>query len=49
MQHTGVSLHLINGADFRSTLRAMLLFVAVADHKSAAAADEPRAPAPTVM
>jgi len=32
--------------DFLSTLRAMMLRVALADHEIAAAADEPRVPTP---
>jgi len=49
MQQTALSLRLVNGADFPSTLRAMLLRVALTDHDVAAAADEPRVLASRVM
>ncbi|WP_458070112.1 aspartyl/asparaginyl beta-hydroxylase domain-containing protein [Rhodanobacter sp. BL-MT-08] len=45
MAQAALPLRLVNGADFLSTLRAMLLRVALADHEVAAAADEPRVPA----
>jgi hypothetical protein len=46
MDHVAAPLRLVNGADFLSTLRAMVLRVALADHDVAAPADEPRVPAP---
>lgn len=46
MNHTAAPLRLVNGADFLSTLRAMVLRVALADHEVAPAAEEPRVPAP---
>lgn len=51
-QASAASLRLVNGMGFMSTLRAMILGVALADHREPLVVDEapaPEAPAPTVV
>jgi hypothetical protein len=48
MQRSAASMQLVNGMQFMSTLRSMVLGVALADRREQPVADEPRVPAGSV-